>query len=125
MKDEILIRGLLLRAIIGINDDERDNKQDVRITLTLTADTRRAAASERIEDAVNYRTITKEIIDFVENSEYLLLERLTSEVARLCLKFEGVEKVRVTVEKPTALRYAESVGITIERTRSDYPELNT
>ena len=71
MADEIRIKGLFLRTIIGINDDEREHKQDVRINLSLTVDTRPAARSDDIQDAVNYRTITKDVIDLVENSRFL------------------------------------------------------
>lgn len=119
MNDVILIRDLLLRAIIGINDDERRNRQDVLINIRMRTDTRTAAASDRIEDAVNYRTIAKNVIELVENSSFLLVEKLAGEVAALCLQDERVNSVQVTVEKPTALRFAASVGITIERTRSD------
>ncbi|MCA9115904.1 MAG: dihydroneopterin aldolase [Planctomycetaceae bacterium] len=119
MNDVILIRDLLLRAIIGINDDERRNRQDVLINIRMRTDTRTAAASDQIEDAVNYRTIAKNVIELVENSSFLLVEKLAGEVAALCLQDERVNSVQVTVEKPTALRFAASVGITIERTRSD------
>src|SRR5580658_8512151 len=70
MADEIRIKGLFLRTIIGINDDEREHKQDVRINLSLTVDTRPAARTDHIDDAVNYRTITKDVIDLVENSKF-------------------------------------------------------
>ncbi|MEZ6047037.1 MAG: dihydroneopterin aldolase [Planctomycetaceae bacterium] len=119
MSDQIVIKDLLLRAIIGINDDERINRQDVLINLTLDVDTRPAAASDAIEDAVNYRSLTKEVIDLVENSSYKLVEKLAEEVAKLCLKFPGVNRVHLCVEKPGALRFARSVGICITRDQSD------
>jgi D-erythro-7,8-dihydroneopterin triphosphate epimerase len=117
--DEIRIKGLFLRTIIGINDDEREQKQDVRINLALTVDTRAAALSDDIKDAVNYRTITKDVIDMVENSRFFLVERMAEEIARLCLVDSRVKKVRVSIEKPAALRFARSVGVRIERSRSD------
>ncbi len=119
MTDRILIKDLLLRAIIGINDDERVNRQDVLINVTLETDTRAAARSDDIGDAVNYRTLTKQIIDLVEGTEFLLVERMAGEVARLCLADERVQQVQVTIEKPTALRFARSVGVSITRTRED------
>lgn len=119
MSDHIHIRDLLVRTIIGINDDERTNRQDVVLNLTLTVDARAAARSDDIADAVNYRTLTKRVIDFVEASQFLLVERLAEEVARLCLEEEGVEAVEVTLDKPGALRFARSVGLTIFRTRED------
>jgi len=119
MSDEIRIKGLFLRTIIGVNDDEREHKQDVRINLWLTVDTRPAGRSDNIEDAVNYRTITKDVIDLVENSRFFLVERMAEEIARLCLSDPRVAKVRVGIEKPAALRFARSVGVLVERTRAD------
>jgi D-erythro-7,8-dihydroneopterin triphosphate epimerase len=119
MTDQIQIKDLLLRAIIGINDEERRNRQDVLINLTLFADTRPAGVSDDIADAVNYRTITKRIIALVEDSRFNLVEKMVVEIADLCLENPHVERVRVSVEKPGALRFARSVGITIERGRDD------
>ncbi|MCA9039837.1 MAG: dihydroneopterin aldolase [Planctomycetaceae bacterium] len=119
MSDQIVIKDLLLRTIIGINADERVNRQDVLINLTLDVDTRRAAKSDEIDDAVNYRSLTKEIIQFVEESQYKLVETLAEKVAQHCLRFPGVERVHVSVEKPGALRFARSVGVSITRNQSD------
>lgn len=119
MSDQIHIRELLCRAILGINDDERTHRQDVVLSITLTVDTRPAAKSDDIEQAVNYRTLTKQIIDFVESSSCLLVERLAAEVARLCLADARVEAVEVSIDKPGALRFARSVGVTVFRTRHD------
>lgn len=121
MPDQIHIRDLLVRTIIGVNEEERINRQDVVLNLVLDVDTRRAAESENIDDAVNYRTVTKRVIELVERSSCLLVERLASDVARLCLSEAGVSAVEVTVDKPGALRFARSVGVTIRRTREDFP----
>lgn len=115
--DRIQVHDLLLRCIIGVNEWERENLQDVVINLTLHTDARRAGSSDDIADAVNYRTITKRIIDHVEQSRFNLIEALAESVARLCLEDPRVEKVEATVEKPGALRFARSVGITIIRER--------
>lgn len=116
--DRIHIEDLVVAGIIGINPDERVNKQDVRINATLWVDTRPAAASDDIVDAVNYRTITKAMIAHVESGEPMLVERLVAELAALCLEAdERIEEVEVTVEKPGALRHARSVGITVHRAR--------
>lgn len=117
MSDLIHIDDLHVRTIIGINPDERVNRQDVFISLTLETDTRAAAASDNIDDAVNYRTLTKEVFDMVEQSEFLLVERMADEIARVCLKDERVSAVRVRVDKPGALRFARSVAVEIERER--------
>jgi D-erythro-7,8-dihydroneopterin triphosphate epimerase len=119
MSDFIEIEDLLVRAIIGVNSDERENRQDVMISLRLEADLRPAARSDLIDDAVNYRTITKCVIGFVEQSSFQLVETLAEEVAQLCLKDSRVERVRVHVRKPGALRFARTVGVCIERGRND------
>ena len=120
MQDFIHIRDLLLRTILGVNDDERVNRQDVLINLTLSVDLRAAGRSDDIRDAVNYRTITKQVIEHIENSRYLLVEKMAHQVASLCLNADGrIDAVEVSIEKPTALRFARSVGVTITRTRDD------
>jgi dihydroneopterin aldolase/D-erythro-7,8-dihydroneopterin triphosphate epimerase len=115
MTDQIEIKDLLLRTIIGINEEERRKRQDVLINITLFADTRPAGQSDDIRDAVNYRTITKQVIHLVEDSQFYLVEKMAAEIARICLKDPQVEKVKVSVEKPGALRFARSVGVTVER----------
>ena len=117
--DKIIIRDLLLRGIIGINPDERVKQQDILINKVIWADIRQAAASDAIEDAVDYKSITKRVIQHVEESSDFLVERLVTDLARLVITEFGVDRVMVRVEKPTALRFAASVGIEIERTRAD------
>jgi dihydroneopterin aldolase/D-erythro-7,8-dihydroneopterin triphosphate epimerase len=117
--DEIRIKDLAISGILGINPDERINRQDILVNATLWTDTRTAAASDDIDDAVNYRTITKQLIAFVEQGEPMLVERLVAELAEICLDAnERIDAVELTVEKPGALRHARSVGITIYRTRT-------
>jgi dihydroneopterin aldolase/D-erythro-7,8-dihydroneopterin triphosphate epimerase len=118
--DRINITDLVVSGIIGINPEERVSKQDIRVNATLWVDTRAAAASDDIADAVNYRTITKAIIAHVERGEPMLVERLVQEIADICLSDGRVEQVEVTVDKPGALRYARSVGITVNRSRVDH-----
>lgn len=120
MADEIRIDELHLRAIIGINGEERRDRQDLLISLILFVDTRAAGRTDDIADApVNYRTLTKRVITRVEESEFHLIERLAEEIAGLCLEEQAVERVRVTVAKPGALRFARSVSVVIERGRGD------
>ena len=118
--DKIIIRDLLLRGIIGINPDERTNKQDILINMVLYVDTRRAAETDAIEDAVNYRTITKHVIRHIEASADYLVEKLVNDLARIIITEYGVERAIIRVEKPGALRFAESVGVEIDRSRADY-----
>lgn len=116
--DRIHIRDLSVQGIIGINPDERVTRQEVLVNVTLWVDTRAAASSDDIEDAVNYRTINKALIAHIENSSPYLVERLVAELAQLCLDADDrVQEVEITVEKPGALRLARSVGITIHRSR--------
>ncbi|WP_420640596.1 dihydroneopterin aldolase [Candidatus Leptofilum sp.] len=118
--DKIIIRDLLLRGIIGINPDERVKLQDILINMVIWADIRQAANSDAIDDAVDYKSITKRVIQHVEASSDFLVERLVTDLARIVITEFGVERVMVRVEKPGALRFAESVGIEIERTRADF-----
>ena len=120
MTDRIEIRDLMVRAIVGINDEERVNRQDVVINLTIWIDFRAAGRSDNIDDTINYRTLSKLVSEMVEGSSFFLVEKLPDEKARLSLEFsESIERIRVSVEKPGAIRFARSVGVTIERTRGD------
>jgi FolB domain-containing protein len=118
-EDRIEIRDLLLRGILGINAEERDKKQDILLNLTLFADLRKAGRSDDIADTANYRTITKRLIEHVEQVGRFTVEALAADIARLCLEDPRVARVRVRVEKPGALRFARSVGVEIERNRDD------
>jgi dihydroneopterin aldolase/D-erythro-7,8-dihydroneopterin triphosphate epimerase len=122
MSDRIQIVDLALRTIIGINQQERRERQDVLINITLTADTRAAGISDDIADAVNYRTIAKRVIAMVEASSFCLVEKMAAEIAAICLEEPRVECARVRVEKPGALRFARSVGVEIERCRPELEE---
>jgi dihydroneopterin aldolase/D-erythro-7,8-dihydroneopterin triphosphate epimerase len=118
--DQIVIRDLLVRGIVGINPEERTKEQDIVVNVTMWADTRRAAVTDSIDDAVNYRTVSKAIISHVEEGAPKLVERLASELADLCFDTDPrVEEVEVTVEKPGALRFAASVGVTVRRRRGE------
>ncbi len=117
--DRIFIYDLVVPGIIGINADERVTKQDICVNVIMWVDTSTAARTDDIDDAVNYRTITKAIITHIEDGEPMLVERLVQEIADLCLQDERVDSVEVTVEKPGALRHTRSVGIRILRSRVD------
>ena len=121
--DRILIKDLSIAGIVGINAEERVNRQEILINAVLWVDTRPAAASDDIADAANYRTITKALISHVEKGEPMLVERLVQELADICFATDPrVAEVEMTVEKPGALRHARSVGISIHRIRSQAPE---
>ncbi len=116
--DRIIISDLRARCIIGINEDERREKQDVSITFSLYADLRKAGQTDRYADAVDYRSIKKRVLATVEESRYYLLEALAEAVADACLATPGVHKVQVRVDKPSALRFARSVAVEIIRERA-------
>jgi FolB domain-containing protein len=115
--DCIHIRDLFLRCIIGINPEERTKRQDVLINITLYTDLSHVCQSDRIEDTIDYKKVKKRVVEIVEQSSYFLIERLAGRIAELCLEPQPVQKVRVLVEKPGALRFARSVGVEIVRTR--------
>lgn len=115
--DRILISDLAVRCIIGVNEEERRERQDVVINLAIYADLRKAGQSDRFEDAVDYSAIKKRIVSMVENSRYYLVEAMAEAIAKICLDHPAVTKVQVRVDKPGALRFARSVGVEITRER--------
>lgn len=118
-RDHIYIRDLKLRCLIGIYPEERRERQDVVINVVLETDLAPAAASDRIEDAVDYKGIKKQIIALVEGSAFQLIETLADRVAALALADARVRRVTVTVDKPGALRFARSVAVEMSREQKD------
>lgn len=118
--DKILIRDLSARGIIGINDWEREKKQEILINLMLYGDFLAAGVSDDIRDCINYRTIAKKVLQHAETAGRLTVEALAADIAELCLEDERVFGVQVRVEKPGAVRFAQSVGVEIERMRDDF-----
>lgn len=117
--DKVIIKDLLVRGIIGINDWERKRAQDILINITLFTDTHRAAETDHINDCVNYSTMSKRIQAHAESAERLTVEALANDLAKICLEDKGVQKVILRVEKPGAVRFAKSVGVEIERSRDE------
>lgn len=113
--DRIRICDLLVRCILGINENERREKQDVVINLVIYTDLRLAGKTDRIEDTVDYRALKKQVLALAEASHFFLEEALAEAVAQLCLAQIGVRQVEVRVEKPNALRFAKSVAVEITR----------
>ena len=108
----IKIKDLRLRAIIGIHEWERKNKQDIIINVEFEFNGSHAAQSDNIDDTVNYKGICKNIIELAENSEFNLLEKLCDKVLQIVMKDHRVKKGKVEIEKPHALRFADSVSVT-------------
>ncbi|HSL28455.1 MAG TPA: dihydroneopterin aldolase [Anaerolineales bacterium] len=117
--DKVIIRDLLVRGIIGVNDWERKRAQDILINITIFTDTRRAAETDSIVDCVNYSTMSKRVQAHAESAERLTVEALANDLARLCLEDPNVQKVILRVEKPGAVRFAKSVGVEVERSRDE------
>ncbi|MDH3514782.1 MAG: dihydroneopterin aldolase [Gammaproteobacteria bacterium] len=113
--DIIYLHDLKIECIIGIWEWERRIKQTVIIDLDMAADIRRAAASDRIEDTLNYKAVSKRLIDFVGSSNFQLVETLAEKVAQLLLAEFRLAWVRVRVNKKGAVRGAGDVGVIIER----------
>lgn len=118
--DKIIVKDLLVRGILGINPEERVKRQDILVNLIMYANIRQAAETDDIEHAVNYKSITKRIINHIEEGSDFLVEKLVTDIAHIILSEFAVERVMVRVEKPGALRFAESVGVEIERSRADF-----
>ena len=117
--DKIIIKNLLARGIIGVNDWERKRPQNIMINITIFADTRRAAQTDSLDDTINYSTMSKKILAHAETVNRLTVEALANDLATLCLEEQGVLKVIVRVEKPGAVRFAESVGVEVERSKDE------
>lgn len=116
--DKIIIKNLVARGIIGINDWERKTLQEILINITIFTDIRQAAENDDITYSVNYRTTAKKVLAHAETAARLSVEALAEDIARLCLEDPNAQKVLVRVEKPGAVRFANSVGVEIERSRT-------
>jgi FolB domain-containing protein len=115
--DQVFIRDLLVRGIIGINDWEREKPQDILINVVLFADLTKAGETDNLSHSINYRTISKKVQTKAETAQRFTVEALAADIANICLEEPGVIKVQVRVEKPNAVRFARSVGVEIERGR--------
>ena len=115
MQDLIYIKDLRVQTIIGIFGWEREVRQEVSIDLEMEFDCKKAAKNDAIEDTIDYKKITKEIIKFVEESEFQLQETLAEGIADLVKNKYKVDSLKLRVSKPGALRHAEDVGVIIYR----------
>ncbi len=119
--DTIFLRGLAIECIIGFIDWERRVKQTVIIDLELPVDCRNAALTDEVTDTLDYKRVAKRVIAFVEESQFKLVETLAQRLALLLLSEFGVEWIRLSINKPGAIRGSRDVGVRIERTRADLP----
>jgi 7,8-dihydroneopterin aldolase/epimerase/oxygenase len=115
LMDIVYIRDLRIDTIIGIFDWEREVRQTVSLDLEMAADIRKAAVTDDIQYALNYKAVAKRVISHVEESQCLLVERLAEEVAGIVLAEFQVAWLRLRLSKPGALRGSRDVGLVIER----------
>lgn len=113
--DRVLIEGLEIRTIIGIYEWEREIRQTVRLDLEMAWDISRAAASDDIADALDYKAVAKRLIAFVEASSFGLIEALAEACAKVVLEEFAVSWLRLKLSKPGAVRGSENVAVLIER----------
>jgi len=119
--DRIFLRGLAVECVIGFIEWERRIRQTVVIDLEMPVDCARAAQRDRVEDTLDYKKVAKRVIAFVEASEFQLVETLAERIAQLVLADFGLEWVRLSVNKPGAIRGSRDVGVRIERRRTTAP----
>ena len=117
--DRIFLRGLAVECTIGFIDWERRVKQTVVIDLEFPVDCRKAARTDEVENTVDYKAVAKRVIAFVEASEFKLVETLAHRLGMLIIEEFPLEWVRISVNKPGAIRGSRDVGIVLERTRAD------
>ena len=113
--DIVFINELRIETIIGIYDWERKVKQTISLDLEMGVDIRKSAATDAIEDTLNYKAVAKRLIAFVEDSEYLLVETLAEKITEIVLSEFSVPWLKLTVRKPGAVRGSRDVGVIIER----------
>lgn len=117
--DKLIIKDLLVRGIIGINDWERTTPQDILINIEIKADLKQAGETDDLNHSVNYRSVAKQVIAHAESAERLTVEALAEDIAKICLAHPGAKAAKVRVEKPGAVRFAASVGVEIKRQAGD------
>ncbi len=120
--DKIFIHALKTETIIGIFDWERQVKQTVLIDIELSADIRKAALTDSIDDTLNYKRVAKRVLEFVEASHFHLVETLSEHIAMLVLGEFDVGWVRINLSKPGAVRGSRDVGVVLERDRARLAE---
>ena len=113
----IRIKNLRLRTIIGVKHWERRKTQDVIINVEMEFDGSKVAESDNINDTINYKTIKNRIVEEVEKSRFYLLDRLASHVLKVVMEDEKVQRATVEVDKPNALRFADSVSVSCSAER--------
>ena len=125
LHDKVIVRDLVINAILGVNPWEREDKQDVKINLVIYSGFERIRQAQRnpsaLNDVVNrphnYRTIVRSITEYVESSAYKTVESLATSIARVAILQNNVERIQVSVDKPSAIMFANSAGVQVDRSR--------
>ena len=120
----INVRDLRLRTFIGFNPEEKEKKQDIVVNLEIDYLVNERALRDHVEDALDYKVITKRVIRHVENGRFLLLEKLVADVVSICCEHPSVRSARVTIDKPHALRFADSVSLTLTYDADEHRQMN-
>ena len=113
--DIVYIRDLKIKTVVGVYDWERAIKQAVCIDLEMAADIAKAARSDNISDALNYKSVAERVVQYVENSQFLLIETMAEKVATLVREEFSVPWLRLRIGKPAAIPGSQEVGVIIER----------
>jgi len=113
--DIVFLHDLTIETVIGIYDWERKIKQSVIFDLDMATDVARAARSDHIDDAIDYKSVAKRLIEYVSEARFQLVETLAERVAEIVLTEFNVKWVRLRINKKGAVRYAGDVGVVIER----------
>lgn len=113
--DRVFIENLIVETVIGIFDWEREIRQAISLDLEMEFDIRKAAASDAIEDTLDYKAVSKRLIHFIEQSEFQLVEALAEKCAAIILEEFPVKRLKLKLSKPGAVRGSSAVGVIIER----------
>ena len=120
--DKIIIKNLTTECIIGVNGWERENTQKIYINLTIYVDTKKAGENDDLSMSINYFTLASKVKLHAEKAKRLTVEALAEDIAKLCLEEEKALKVKVSVDKPDIIKFVDSVGVKITRTKEDYQD---
>lgn len=116
--DKVFIKNILARGIIGVNDWERNKPQNILINIDLYTEIRDHSANDSIDECVDYSKVTKKVIHHAESAMRFTVEALAEDIAQICFDDPKVLKITVRVEKPGAVRFSDSVGVEIVRSRN-------
>lgn len=115
--DIVFIQGLKIDCVIGIYDWEREIRQEITLDIEMSADIKAASETDHIDQTLDYKAVSKRLIDFVESSEFQLVETLAEKITQIIMQEFGVEKIKLTLNKGEAVTGVQGVGVIIERVK--------